>query len=113
MTLEQVAQVAAILSVSVPLAALAWSAVAYVRLRGREIQRERYQRFFEVMGQIGKESGPITSKIAAVYELRKFPEYADVIIRLLEQVPIEGSLAPLLRAEMDLTTDFLRRKARS
>ena len=54
MTLNQTAQIAAILGVSVPLCALAWSAVAYVRLRQREIRRERYERFFEVMEHLGK-----------------------------------------------------------
>jgi hypothetical protein len=69
MTLDQIAQVAAILSVSVPLAAMAWSAVTFVGLRQREIQRERYRRFFKVMGHLGKEGGSIASQMAAVYEL--------------------------------------------
>jgi hypothetical protein len=113
MTLKKVAQVAAILSVSVPLAASAWSAVAYVRLRGREVQRERYQRFFEVMDNLGKPAGSVASKMGAVYEPRKFPEYADVIVRLFDQVDVDGQSAPMLKAEMSLTADFLRRKARS
>lgn len=115
MTLDQIAQIAAILSVSVPLAALAWSAVAYVHLRGMEIQRERYQRFFEVMGHLEK-GGSIASQMAAVYELRKFPEYADVIGRLFERSPViardgNEANAVMLKSEIDLTVDFLRRGA--
>ncbi len=112
MTLDQTAEIAAILSVSVPLCALAWSAVTYVRLRQREIQQERYERFFEVMEHLGKENGSIASKMAAVFELRKFPEYQEVIIRLVEQASVRGSAAPMLRAEMELTADFLRMRTR-
>lgn len=107
MTLNQPAQIAAILSVSVPLCALAWSAVAYVRLRQREIRRERYERFFEVMEHLGKQGGSVASKMAAVYELRKFPEYADVIVRLFDHVEVDGQSAPMLKSEMVLTADFL------
>ncbi len=112
MTLDQTAQIAAILSVSVPLCALAWSAVTYVRIRQREIQRDRYERFFEVMDHLGKQGGSVASKMAAVFELRKFPEYADVIIRLVDQVDVEGHAAPMLKAEMELTAAFLRTRTK-
>ncbi|MGP0061832.1 MAG: hypothetical protein ACLPID_21420 [Beijerinckiaceae bacterium] len=112
MTLDQTAQIAAILSVSVPLCALAWSAAAYVRLRQSEIRRERYERFFEVMEHIGSKGGSIASKVAAVFELRRFPEYQEVIIRLFERVGVEGDAAPMLKSEMDLTADFLRKRTK-
>lgn len=111
MTLDQIAQVAAILSVSVPLGALAWSAVTFVRLRKRELQREQYQKFFEVMEHLGKQGGSVASKMAAVYELRKFPEYADVIVRMFDQVEVDGHSAPMLKAEMVLTADVLWQRA--
>lgn len=112
-TLDQVAEIAAILSVSVPICALAWSAVAYVRLRKREIQRERYERFFSSLEHLGKPGGAVTAHVGAVFELRKFPEYADVIVRLFDQVPVDGHSASMLKAEMALMADFLRRNPRS
>jgi hypothetical protein len=110
MTLDQMAQLAAIISVSVPLCALAWSAVAYVHLRQREMRRERYERFCAVMEHLGRQGGSVAAKMAAVYELRKFPEYAEVIVRLFDQVEVDGHSAPTLTSEMALTAGFLRRK---
>jgi len=112
MTLDQTAQVAAILSVSVPLCALAWSAVAYVRLCRTEIRRERYERFFEVMEHLGKQAGRLLPKWPQPSSSENFPEYADVIIRLIDHVDVEGQAAPMLKAEMALTADFLRKKAK-
>jgi len=112
MTLDQIAQLAAVFSISAPLCALAWAAVAFVRLRQRELQRDRYQRFCEVMDQLGQRGGSAASQMAAVYELRKFPDYGDVILRLFDQVEVDGHSAPMLKSEMALTADFIRRKAR-
>ncbi|WP_139223489.1 hypothetical protein [Methylocapsa palsarum] len=91
MTIDQIAQAAAILSVTVPLCALAWSAITYVRLRQREVQRERRQRFFEVLEHFVKQGG-------SEFEFRKFPESSDVIIRLFDQVDVEGHSASMLKA---------------
>lgn len=63
------------------------------------------------MEHLGKQGGSVASKMAAAYELRKFPEYLDVIIRLMEHVDVEGHAAPMLKTEMSLTADFLRQKA--
>jgi hypothetical protein len=112
MTLEQISQLAAVFGVVVPLAALAWSAVMYVRIKRTEIQHQQYQKVFEVMDNLGKEGGSIASKMAAAFELRKFPEYSDVILRLASQVEITGSsvAATMLKNEIALTADFLKSK---
>ena len=65
------------------------------------------------MDHFGKENGSIAAKMAAAFELRKLPEYAEVIIRLLEQAPITGSAAPMLKSEPDLTVECLRRRVNS
>ena len=62
------------------------------------------------MDHFGKENGSIAAKMAAAFELRKLPEYAEVIIRLLEQAPITGSAAPMPKSELDLTVECLRRR---
>jgi hypothetical protein len=48
--------------------------------------------------------------MAAAFELRKFPEYKDVILRLASQVEIEGSVqsSTMLKHEIELTAEFLR-----
>ena len=112
MPLEQIAQFAAVLSVAVSLAALAWSAVVYVRVKRDDLARAQYQKFFEVMEHLGKEGGSIASKMAAAYELRKFPEYTDVILRLSAKADYHGAAAKMLKDEVDLTSEFLRAKQR-
>lgn len=92
-----------------PLAALAWAAILYVLTRRRETQHQEFERFFKVMDHLGQSSGSIASKMAAAYELRKYPEYRDVIIRLCEQAEFEGVAAQMLQNEMLLTAEEMRR----
>jgi len=75
-----------------------------------EIQHQRYQKIFEVMDNLGQEGGSIASKMAAAFELRKFPEYTDLILRLASQVQIKGSSADMLKKEIELTAEFLKGK---
>lgn len=93
----------------VPLWVIAWSAYHYVHTRRFDEQEKRYIRFFLVMDHLGKDGGSIASKMAAAYEMRKFPEYADVIIRLCEQASVQGASAEMLKTEMKLTADYMRK----
>lgn len=90
-----------------PLMSLAWAACFYVLTRRREVQHQEFERVFQVMDHLGSE-GSIASKMAATYELRKYPEYGEVIIRLCEQAQIEGPAAQMLRDEMRLTAEHMR-----
>ncbi len=58
------------------------------------------------MDHLGQSGGSIASKMAAAYELRKFPQYKNVICRLLEKAEIEGPAAEMLKCEMKLTAKF-------
>lgn len=69
-----------------------------------------YQRFFEITEHLGREGGSIASKMAAAYELRKYPEYRDVILNICEKTIIAGPAAEMLKAELLATADFLRKK---
>lgn len=95
--------------VVVPLLALAWSAVAYSLAKRHEVRHQQYQRFFQIMDHLGQPGGSIASKMAAVYELRKYPEYAEVIINICEKAEIEGPASAMLRDEMAATADYMRR----
>lgn len=94
--------------VVIPLAALAWSAVSYTLAHRREVQHQEYQRFFQIMDHLGQSGGSIASKMAAAYELRKYPEYADVIINVCEKAKVDGGAADMLKDEMLATAIFLR-----
>ncbi|MBJ7377779.1 hypothetical protein [Sphingobium sp.] len=94
--------------VVLPLLVLAWSAWQYVALQRREEARQRFDKFFRVMEKIGEQQGSIAAKIAAVYELRKYPEYKELIIRLCNDAAprVVGDNAIMLRREFELTSQF-------
>jgi hypothetical protein len=91
-----------------PLATLAFSAVWYVRALSQKQRADRYSRLWELMRQAGAQDGNIAGKMAAFYEMRKYPEYAEVIIRLCEDTEVVGGSAALLKKEMLLTAEHLR-----
>jgi hypothetical protein len=93
--------------ITVPLAALAWAAVFYVINRRREIHHQEYQKFFEITDHLGKSGGSIASKMAAAFELRKYPQYKDVVLRLCQSVSAEGGSAKMLIDELRLTAEYL------
>jgi hypothetical protein len=94
--------------VVLPLVSLAWAACFYVLTRRREVHHQEYERFFAVMDHLGQQGGSIASKVAAAYELRKYPEYRDVIIRVCEGANVEGPAAAMLRAELELTAEHMK-----
>ncbi|MBL4759216.1 MAG: hypothetical protein JKY32_16810 [Rhizobiales bacterium] len=89
-----------------PLMVLSWSAYRYVSDRRREIQHQEYERFYELMDTLAQANNSISGKMAALYELRKFPQYQPVIIRLIDDVPVKGDASGLLKKEMLLTKNF-------
>ena len=105
--IEAVALWATIAGTLIALLAIAWAAVNYVLIRSKEIKHQEYQKFFEVMDHLGAPGHSIASKMAAAYELRKYPQYRDVIVRLAQQAQYEGAAAGMLKAEMDLTAQHL------
>lgn len=103
-------QVIAWLGLVVPFCALAWAAVQHVRNEKREQEHLEYKKFFEIMRELGSKDSTVPGNMAAVYELRRFPKYKEVIIRLCNDAPLEGSAVKLLAAEMELTAEYLRSK---
>lgn len=62
------------------------------------------------MVQAGVKDGNVAAKMAAFYEMRKYPEYAEVIIRLCEGASVAGTEGALLKEEMMKTAEYLRNK---
>lgn len=93
--------------VVVPLAGLAWAAIFYTLARRREIHFQEFERLFKVMDHLGHTDGSIASKMAAAFELRKYPEYRDVIIRMCREGEVTGPSGKMLKDEMLLTASFL------
>ena len=99
-----------LLGFAAPLLALAGSAVAYVVGLFLEARHRRRNQFFELMQFVDSEK-PIATKVAAVYELRRFPEHKDFVIRFctLQRGNIVGAGPQSLIAEMDHTREFMER----
>lgn len=91
-----------------PLLAMAWSAVTYSQAKRREAKHMEYKRFFEIMDHRGQRGGSIASKMAAAFELRKYPEYTPVIVNICEKAKIDGTAASMLQDEMLATADYLK-----
>ena len=86
-----------------PLVVTAVSAFLYVRLELQKQKSTKYDHFYKLMDQIGMQGGSIASKMAAISELKKYPEYKDVIIRLCLNAGVGGVEAHLLEKEFELT----------
>ena len=97
--------------VVIPLMALAWSAVFYTLARRREVQHQEYQRFFQITDHLGQSGGSVASKMAAAFELRKYPEYTDVIVNICQKTRIDGPAAEMLKQELIATAEFLKAKS--
>ena len=108
MNLSTAAEWIAWAGIVIPLAALAWSAVFYSQTKRRELKHQEYQRFFTITDHLGQQGGSIASKMAAAYELRRYPEYAEVIINICENTRIDGGSAKMLKDELLATADFLK-----
>ena len=92
----------------IPLFAMAWAAIFFVLTRRREVHFQEFERLFKVMDHLGHEGDSIASKMAAAYELRKYPEYKDVVIRMCEQADVRGPSGKMLKDELILTAEYLR-----
>ena len=55
------------------------------------------------MEQIGREDYSIAAKMAAISELKRFPEYKDVILRLCHGAGVGGTEAWILEREFEVT----------
>ena len=94
--------------VVLPLATLAWSAWQYVAIQKRNEKQRKFDNLFRLMDKIGESGGSIAAKAAAVYELRNYPEYGDVISRFCREAIhyVSGDSAQILITEFTLTAEY-------
>jgi hypothetical protein len=100
-------QVIAWFGVVAPLCALAWSSVLYVLTQRREQQFREFNKFHDLMKELGSPATSALGNLAVAYELRKFPQYREVIVRALTDIDVRGSRADLLKREFELTIQHL------
>jgi hypothetical protein len=102
-------QVIAWLGVVVPLFALAYSAIVYVGNQRREQEYREFHKFHDLMKDLGTAGTTILGNVAVAFELRKFPQYRELIVRALSDVEVKGSRADILRSEFALTIEHLEK----
>ena len=83
-----ISMIIAFVGIVVPLAALAFSALHYLRIRSAELRQKRFENYHKLIHELvegcqGKKPR-LDSQIAIIYELRKYREYREVSIRILE-----------------------------
>ena len=100
-------QVIAWLGLVIPFCALAFSAVAYVLNQRREQRFREFQKFHGLMKELGTPGTTVLGNMAVSYELRKFPQYKELINRALSEIDVKGSRADMLKNEFALTIEFL------
>ncbi|MEM8824404.1 MAG: hypothetical protein AAGF30_12400 [Pseudomonadota bacterium] len=91
----------------IPLLTIAGSALAYVVSMYREKSLRRQQRFDNLVSRMD-DRGTIAGKLAAIYEMRQFPEHREFIVRFCEsqQNNLEGGGSDDLAAEMRATLEY-------
>jgi hypothetical protein len=91
-----------------PLFVLAWSAWQYVQLQKQIERQRRFDNLFILMDKIGQTGGSLAAKAAAVYELRKYPEYGEMIARFCNEAVeyVGGDAAQILKTEFRLTAAY-------
>lgn len=98
-----------IVGVAIPMITIAGSAVAFVWKSYRDARLARHVRFFELM-EIIDSKNTIAAKVAAIYQLRTFPEHKDFIIRFCQvqsqNISGDGAAAEALADEMKRTEKF-------
>ena len=102
-----------LLGFAAPLVALAGSSVAFVvKVYQDRSERQRNQ-FFELMQFIDSDR-PLATKMAAVYQLRSYPEHRDFIIRFCRTVrnQVSGNAGQALINELDETRAFMESQSR-
>ena len=102
-------QVVAWLGVVVPLFALAWSAYQWVGLQREQQRQKRFERFFQTIMRVHNAERALVSQMAAVFELRNYPEYRELVVRICERSSEFFPVQPeALRAEFEENLKALR-----
>ncbi len=97
------------LGVLIPLFTLAFSALKYVDIRELE---QNQQNFDNYHGLIERLTNTVNMDVqtAILYELRNYPEYKDVSIRILSSYQTKWKAREMLYAELNLPINELQNK---
>jgi hypothetical protein len=94
-----------------PLVVLAWSALQFVWVRTEEARQKKFDNFFITLERVHNASGSMIAQKGAIFELRNYPKYKEVILRICDDAPTLFGTNPDQRIinEFANTAAFLRR----
>lgn len=106
-----IGEMASSILVVAPVITLCGTAFAYVLKLYLDREEKRQNDFFKLMQFIDSKELPIATKMTAVYQLRRFREHKDFVIRFAESQRnnITGPSAEILSQEIKLTEEFMKR----
>jgi hypothetical protein len=104
---NEISAVFTVFAFALSLGALAFSAVRYVSVRRDELQNQRYERYHALLRHVSTGVDingmlKLVSQRAYIYELRHFPEYSSLTIRLLESLLEDWKVDPEQNAKLEL-----------
>ena len=105
-TLASVADWIAWSALIVSIVVIAWAAFRYVRLEQAKNEQTRFENFYRTLERVHNKDQSLILQRAAIFELRNFPEYKDLIVRLCRD---RNSLFPtveLVQREFLLTLNY-------
>lgn len=115
-TLDQAAQIATIAGfviAAISFGALVYPATRYVRIRSLDRHQRGFENYHRLIRDLatGGEQIRLASQTAIIFELRNYPKYAAVSLRILRALQEEWTREGKTRhsTEMDLTLSYLER----
>jgi hypothetical protein len=110
LTTDELILWAAVAAIFISLASIAWSGVQLVGLKKIEQRQRSFSNFFVTIDRILAKDTTNIGQIAAIFELRNYPDYKDFIIRFVGNARILFNTDPKLQSEqVKLTYDEMDR----
>ncbi len=95
------------LGVLIPLFTLAFSALKYVDIRELEQRQQSFDNYHGLIERLTN-TDSMDAQAAILYELRNYPEYKDVSIRILNSYQVKWKAHEMLFAELNLAISELQ-----
>jgi hypothetical protein len=96
-----------------PLAVLAWSARDYIKIQTDQSRQKEFDNFFETILRVHNKDKALISQKAAIFELRHYPRYKELVLRICDNYLSYIPGAPNeLKEEFTLTAEYFRARGR-
>lgn len=108
--IQQIQTASAFLGVVIPLCVIAFSAWEYTETRKFETKQHKFENYHLIVERFaGGEKGSVFVIVANIFELRNYPEYKDVSLKILKDMKLNWATTriPLIEKEIDATIGYL------